>query len=162
MTTILTLELEPKLQAHFESLRRLHYPAHLNQIPAHITLFHQLRSLEELEAELSSVAERAAFPVKVTGLRSLGKGVAYTLASQELQELHADLAQRFAQDLTPQDRQRFHPHIVVQNKATPEQARSLLAQLQSDFKPMEGLAVGLTLWNYLGGPWERVGFFKFS
>jgi 2'-5' RNA ligase len=161
MTTILTVELDPISQSHFNSLRREHYPAHLNQIPAHITLFHQLPPHDKIVGRIHRAAHRPPFQVKVTGLRSLGKGVAYTLASAELQTLHADLSTEFQQDLIPQDRQPFHPHIVIQNKATPEQARALLTQLQSDFQPFESVAAGLTIWNYLGGPWERVGFFNF-
>ncbi len=161
MTTILTLELVGPAQAHFEALRQQHYPAHLNQIPAHISLFHQLPPRDEIAATLEAAANRSAFSVRVTGLRSLGRGVAYTLASHELKALHADLAIRFEDHLTAQDRQPFHPHVVVQNKATPEQGRTLLAQLQSGFNPFDVQTTGLTLWNYLGGPWEHAGFFAF-
>jgi 2'-5' RNA ligase len=159
MTTILTLELQEPHQSYFEGLRREHYPAHLNQIPAHITLFHQLPP--EVVSAVDRAAHRAPFFLRVTGLRSLGRGVAYTLASDELQSLHAELAIQFEPHLIPQDRQPFHPHIVIQNKATTEQARNLLSQLQSSFTPFEVKTAGLTLWNYLGGPWERVQSFNF-
>jgi 2'-5' RNA ligase len=162
MTTILTLELDPTSHSHFEALRQQHYPAHLNQIPAHISLFHQLPPAEEIADALAAAADREAFAVRVTGVRSLGRGVAYTLASPALQSLHAQLAAEFADHLISQDRQSFRPHIVVQNKVKPEQARTLLAQLQAEFQPFEVRAAGLTLWNYLGGPWERVHFFNFG
>ena len=161
MTTILTLELDPTSQAHFNTLRRQHYPAHLNQIPAHLTLFHQLPPHAAIAATLEAAAHHPPFPLRITGLRSLGRGVAYTLASPELQALHAHLAQQLAQHLTPQDRQPFHPHIVLQNKSTPDAARTLLTQLQSTFQPCQAQATGLTLWNYLGGPWQHVHFFNF-
>jgi 2'-5' RNA ligase len=161
MTTILTLELDPHSQSHFDSLRRQHYPARLNQIPAPLTLFHQLPPHEEVVGRIHSAAHHPPFPLRVTGLRTLGRGVAYTLASPQLQILHAHLAQQFAEHLTPQDRQPFRPHIVIQNKSTPEAARTLLTQLQSTFQPFESQATGLTLWNYLGGPWERIHFFNF-
>ena len=162
MTTILTLQLDPTSQAHFESLRQQYYPANLNQIAAHVSLFHQLPAFEEIAPILESAAHRQAFTVKVTGLRSLGRGVAYTLRSDELLSMHTELAQRFDDYLTRQDRQRFQPHIVVQNKTTSEQARSLLSHLQQDFRPFEVSATGITLWNYLGGPWELAGSFDFS
>jgi 2'-5' RNA ligase len=161
MTTILTLRLDQASQAHLESLRQQHYPKHLNQIPAHLTLFHQLPPLEEIEATLQHAAHRSPFPVEVTGLRSLGRGVAFTLASAELQRLHAELSQPFEGYLTAQDRQKFQPHIVVQNKATPEAARTLLAQLRAEFRPFPVQAVGLVLWHYLGGPWELAQSFCF-
>jgi 2'-5' RNA ligase len=161
MTTILTLELDGESQAHFESLRRQHYPTHLNRVPAHITLFHQLPPHDAIVGRIHRAAHRPPFQIEVTGLRSLGRGVAYTLASAELQTLHAGLARQFEPHLIPQDRQAFHPHLVIQNKATPEQARTLLDQLQAGFRAFEALAAGLTVWNYLGGPWERAGFFHF-
>jgi 2'-5' RNA ligase len=159
VTTILTLELQEPHQSYFESLRREHYPAHLNQVPAHMTLFHQL-PLEAVPV-VHRATHRPPFSIRVTGLRSLGRGVAYRLASAELQALHGELAREFEPYLIPQDRQPFRPHIVVQNKATPEQARVLLAQLEAGFQPVEAVAAGLTVWNYLGGPWERVHFFPF-
>jgi 2'-5' RNA ligase len=162
MTTILTLKLDPASQARFEALRQQHYPSHLNQIPAHLTLFHQLPPLEEIESTLQHAAQRSPFPVEVNGLRSLGRGVAFTLASAELHRLHAELSQRFEGYLTAQDRQKFQPHIVVQNKATPEAARALLAQLRAEFRPFPVQAVGLDLWHYLGGPWELAQSFCFD
>ena len=159
-TLILTLELDPTSQQFFERLRQQHFPAHLNQIPAHLTLFHQLPPEAVVTIE-QVAAPRPAFPLQVTGLRSLGRGVAYTLASAPLQALHANLARTFAETLTPQDRQKFSPHIVIQNKSTPEAARTLLATLQRDFQPFTVQATGLTLWNYLNGPWQHAHFFPF-
>jgi hypothetical protein len=51
--------------------------------------------------------------------------------------------------------------VTVQNKVTPDSARRLLADLQSDFVPYEVQAEGLGLWRYLGGPWEPVGVERF-
>ncbi len=49
---IVTALLEPGVQARFEALRRAHYPAALNQVPAHVTLFRQLpgRELDAVQA----------------------------------------------------------------------------------------------------------------
>ena len=145
----------------FERLRRQHYPAALNQIGAHLTLFHKLPPQEQIVERVHRAAHRPAFSLRVTGLRSLGRGVAFNLAADELMRLHAELSEQFEPSLTAQDRQRFWPHVVVQNKTTPEAARALLADLQGTFVPFTVEACGLTLWNYLGGPWERVGFFNF-
>jgi hypothetical protein len=52
MITILTLQLDPTAQAHFEALRQQHFPPALNHIPAHLTLFHQLPDSDETLALL--------------------------------------------------------------------------------------------------------------
>ena len=162
MTNILTLRLDPESQAHFDRLRQAHYPAHLNQIAAHLSLFHSLPDSPEIAAALQRQSARAPFPMRVTGLRSLGRGVAYKLASPELEAIHAVLASAFAAHLTAQDRQRFMPHVVVQNKSTPEVARALLNQLERDFEPFAVEATGLDLWHYLGGPWQHAETFSFT
>ena len=158
----MTLQMEEKAQAFFEEMRRRYFPAERNQIGAHLTLFHTLPEAHELAETLRRVAGRSRFSMRVTGLRSLGRGVAYKLASGELLGLHAELSGAFVDHLTAQDRQRFMPHVVVQNKATPEAARALLAELERGFVPFEVEATGLELWNYLGGPWRLAEAFPFS
>jgi 2'-5' RNA ligase len=154
LTNVLTLQLDVRSQAFFERLRRAHFPPERNLIPAHLTLFHTLPDTPEISHLLyRTAAAHPAFSMQVTGLRSLGRGVAYTLASPPLQALHAELREHLQDHLTPQDRQKFQPHIVVQNKSTPEHARALLATLQQDFTPFQVHAEGLILWHYLGGPW---------
>lgn len=98
----------------------------------------------------------------VTGLRSLGRGVAFTLESAGVGALRTDLARRWEAWLTPQDRQPFRPHVTVQNKVAPEAARALLAALTADFAPFSVDARGLLLWHYRGGPWEAAGRFPFG
>ncbi len=155
MTYVLTLRMEERSQAHFEALRQRYFPPERNQIPAHLSLFHTLP--EDVGVERTLEVEAAAqdrFSLAVTGVRSLGKGVAYRLSSATLVGLHGRLAEAFREHLTAQDRQRLQPHVVVQNKVTPAAARDLLAELERGFVPREVEAVGLDLWRYLGGPWE--------
>ena len=162
MTNIVTLKLEERAQALFESLRQRHFPVERNQIGAHLTMFHQLPDTSDVSDALRLAAARPRFSLKVTGLRSLGGGVAYRLAAGELLEVHATLAVAFQDHLTAQDRQRFMPHVVVQNKVTPAEARALLTELEREFEPFLLEAVGLELWNYLGGPWRLAETFLFS
>ncbi len=163
MTNVLTLRLDPESQARFDHLRQLHFPPTRNLIAAHITLFHTLPDDAWITAQLAeSVTGQTAFSIGVTGVRSLGKGVAYTLASAPLQALHRSLSQAFLSELTPQDRQRFQPHVVVQNKVTPAAAQALLRSLESAFTPWSIQAIGLDLWHYLGGPWELAQTFLFA
>ena len=163
MTNVLTVRVDSKSQARFDHLRQLHFPPSRNLIAAHVTLFHTLPNEAWVTAQLlKSALELTAFSIGVTGVRSLGKGVAYTLASAPLQNLHRTLSQAFVHELTPQDRQRFQPHVVVQNKVTPAAAQILLRSLESDFVPWSIEALGLDLWHYLGGPWELAETFLFG
>ncbi len=162
MTNVLTLKLDEQSQAEFERARQKHFPAERNQIPAHLTLFHTLPDESWVYDRLSQVADAAReFAMEVTGVRSLGKGVAYKLAAGELQTIHAELTRAFAEELSPQDKQRFQPHVVVQNKVTPAAARELLDKLKAGFVPWKVRAYGLDLWHYRGGPWEHAATFRF-
>ncbi len=163
MTTIVTLALDEASQAHFDALRRQHYPANLNRIAAHLTLFHALPDTEDIRTSLLSAASPSQpFAIQVSGLMTLGRGVAYALESPELMSLHRQLASEFEPHLIPQDKQRFRPHIVVQNKASGPEAKSLLAELSSDFKPHAVEAQGLDWWDYLNGPWQLRERFSFA
>ncbi len=162
---ILTLAFHPDDQARFDALRRAHFPPERNLIPAHLTLFHHLpgEDLDTIEHHLRPVCAAASVgPVSVTGLRSLGRGVAFTLASPALAAVRSALARAWHDGLTPQDRQGWRPHVTIQNKAAPADAARLLAAMQAAFAPFEVRAEGLLLWRYLGGPWEPVGRYPFS
>jgi 2'-5' RNA ligase len=162
MVQILTLRLDDVSQDHFEQLRRRHFPPARNLIPAHLTLFHHLPEDPQITLDLEQAAEQqVAFAMEVDGLRSLGRGVAYTLNSPNLLDMHHQLAGRFHEHLTPQDRQRFMPHIVIQNKVASAEAKGLLADLQLSFQPSTIEAVGLDLWEYLGGPWRFIRTYAF-
>lgn len=163
VSLIVTLQLDRVSQSRFDELRTQYFPPERNLIAAHLTLFHRLPEEPETELTLSRAARaRTVFPLEITGVRSLGRGVAYQLRSSVLMSLHAELARAFAAGLIPQDRQRFDPHIVVQNKVEPQVARALLAELAADFRPGTALGSGLDVWRYLGGPWQHVFSFPFS
>ncbi len=158
---IVTAHVPPDDMDYFDRLRREHFPPERNYLKAHITIFHHLpgRVLEEamvLAAE--SVDQRQSFHASISGIRHLGAGVAFDIESPELQELRADLFQRFGSWPGPQDRQKFKPHITVQNKVSRAGADRLYAELLSDFQPRHITVSGLDLWSYLGGPWEHKAF----
>ncbi len=52
--------------------------------------------------------------------------------------------------------------MTVQNKVDPAEARALHARLLRDFAPFGGLAMGVTLWRYLDGPWATEGCIRFT
>ena len=161
---IVTLALDGPSFAVFDGARRRHFPPDRNHIPAHLTLFYRLPGTQEpaIAAALAQAAEsRPPIPLRVTGLRSLGRGVAYTLASPDLDALRARLAGRWPAWLTPQDRQPFRPHVTIQNKVEPAAAAALLAALGRTFSPFDATGEGLRLWRYRGGPWDAAAFFPF-
>ncbi len=162
---ILTLAMDERSFAFFDEQRRRYFPPERNFIPAHLTLFHRLPGDQteavRLKLEQRS-AEQSCFPLDVTGLRSLGRGVAYTLHAPELAALRESLAQHWLQWLTPQDRQKHQPHVTIQNNVDAEKARRLLVELQAGFNPRQVRAQGLDLWRYLGGPWELIRHYPFA
>lgn len=162
---IVTAALEEQDWARFEALRQAHFPRHRNQVPAHLTLFHALPGEHEhTVVQTLRAACRDVFPMELDVLkpRSLGRGVAYTLASADLDRLRRDLANAFSPWLTRQDQAPFRPHITVQNKVEPDEARQLFQTLEAEFTPLSIRAEGLLLWRYLGGPWAKAGRFKFK
>jgi hypothetical protein len=161
---ILTALFEAPVQARFEALRRAHYPAELNQVPAHVSLFHHLpgREFEAVKRRLKAVCGPLPPPVvDVVGLRSLGKGVALKLRSPALDGIRAELAAGWDTLLIPQDRAGFQAHMTIQNKVTPAAARATLLALEAGFAPFATRAVAIAIWRYLGGPWEALGHVGF-
>ncbi len=82
--------------------------------------------------------------------------------SKELIALHLAFQRQWQQWLIPQDKQKLWPHITVQNKDNAEVAKGLQQQLKRDFESFEFYATGLSLWEYLGGPWQFIKDFKFK
>ena len=57
----------------------------------------------------------------------LGEGTALRIESPELEDLHDDLAEALHGLLTPQDQAPWRPHVTIQNKVEPREARRLQA-----------------------------------
>ncbi len=163
MTTIVTLALQDDVQRWFEEQRQAYFPPAMNHIPAHLSLFHSLPG----DATTRHVLEEAAaaqkpFALQMDGVRSMGRGVMYTLTSPELMALHRRLSASFTPFLIPQDKQPLRPHVVVQNKVEPGEAKALLVQLQAGFHSRAVQATGLLWWEYRGGPWRKLEEFRFN
>ncbi|NYT39470.1 2'-5' RNA ligase family protein [Sphingomonas sp. R-74633] len=154
---IVTALLGRQDQAWFNALRREHYPPERNVLDAHLTLFHQLPPsvAEELKHRLSIETRGVRAPrARVTGLMSLGGGVAYRIEAPELVTIREGLVEAFAGLLTPQDAGRWRPHVTIQNKVRPVLAKTVLTALSRDFVAREVEIAGLASWHYRGGPWE--------
>jgi hypothetical protein len=155
---ILTAKFDEGSQARLDGLRERYFPPERNMIPAHLSLFNQLPPritvlLSDLE---ETCADQGRIETRFGGLRFLGKGVAYTVDAPELKKFRAELARRWQPWLEAQDLQKLSPHVTVQNKVDPRTAKALYAHLASTFEPFEAIVEGVSLWRYLGGPWEPV------
>lgn len=163
LTTIVTLGMDEGSQHWFDAQRERYFPPALNRIGAHVTLFHALPGGRDTRAVLERVAgAQASFTMEMDGLRSMGRGVLYTLSAPPLLRIHRELVEAFQSSLTPQDKQPLRPHVVVQNKVEPAEARALLATLQAGFQRRTVQATGLEWWEYLGGPWRLIERFAFG
>ena len=159
---IVTLKLDEDSREYFNILRRKHFPAHVNYLDAHLTLFHHLPStLEFVDDVLEEFANRPAFSLAVSGIKNMGNGVAFVINSPELMEMHIGLQQAFRGHLISQDRHRIWPHITVQNKVTAFKAQQTAGLLMSEFAPFNIRAIGFDTWFYLKGPWQHEKEFLF-
>ena len=160
---VVTLGLDAELQERLERARQQFFPEHRNIVPAHVSLFHHLPGSAEQDvlATLRSVcAVTAPFTVAITGILGLGRGTAYRVAASGV--LHGRLADAWRPMLTRQDSQPWRPHVTIQNKVDPGEARALQTQLSAGFTPFEGRAEAVLLWRYVGGPWSPAGVFRLT
>jgi 2'-5' RNA ligase len=155
---ILTARISDSDIEPFDRLRQEHFPADRNFLAAHLTMFHRLPGeyREQVVQHLIEVAvQHGPVTADISGLRHLGAGVAFTIASPELQDIHTKLRRAFMPWLGGQDMQKWQPHITIQNKVSRSAADALHAALMETFQPHTIEIIGLDLWRYLGGPWQH-------
>ena len=180
---IVTAWIHPEDLAPFQELRKRFFPAHRNYLEAHCTLFHtipparQKAFFREAESVLKTLAlPRYSLPtddlMRVQGASeyilveqqepiSLGKGVAYRLEPEPLKQIRQPLRDAFEPDLTPQDARPWRrPHITVQNKVDPAEAKRLLDHLTDRYQTCTLRILGIECFRYDYGPWtllKRIG-----
>jgi len=155
---IVTAEIGPEDFAWLDRLRRAHYPAERNRLPAHLTMFHALPPSVEDEARsrLSHFGDRRPPNATIAGLMDLGGGVAFRIVSADLDRIRDELAHDLRGLLSAQDSAGWRPHVTIQNKVAPKVARGLLAELERNFRPRPLTVSGLGLHRYLEGPWQNL------
>ncbi|NMO91080.1 2'-5' RNA ligase family protein [Actinomycetospora sp. TBRC 11914] len=152
-------------QDDLDARRRRWFPAERLQVGAHLTLFHALpgdRAPEVAAALRELTGERPAPAITVGEAFGLGRGVAVRTPSPALKEIRATIADRFRDDLTAQDARPWRPHLTLQNKVGPDEARRTLASVRADHTPYDTVVEALALWRYRHGPWEAAGEFRFG
>ena len=151
--------------AFFDGLRKRHFPPERNHLAAHLTMFHHLPPSvsAELKQRLSAATRGVAPPdARIGGLMSLGGGVAFRVESPALEDIRDSIAHAFAPLLMPQDRAGWRPHVTIQNKVPPAEAKALLDVLSVDFRPRAVAVAGLASWYYRGGPSEPLSRHMFA
>ena len=160
---IVTAELGRGDFAWLDQLRRAHYPAERNRLPAHLTLFHALppSAEAELRRRLAELARRPAPPATIAGVMDLGGGTAFRIVSPALDAIRAELVHDLHGLLGAQDAGGWRPHVTIQNKVPNREARALQEVLQEGFVERSLVVAGLGLHRYLGGPWETLAVYAF-
>ena len=160
---IVTAELAPEDFAWLDALRRHHFPPERNQLSAHLTMFHALPPFAEGEARqaLASLSTEPAPRAFISSVMHLGGGVAFRIASDELDRMRGYIADRFHGLLTTQDAGGWSAHVTVQNKVSPRVARALIDALGTAYDRRPVRISGLALHRYLGGPWETLRVYPF-
>lgn len=160
---IVTVEIAHGDFSWLEGMRRAHYPPDRNRVPVHLTMFHALPpSVEtELRSRLGRMVRRKPPQAMLSGLMDLGGGVAFRVASPDLDTIRDELANDLHGMLGMQDSAGWRPHITIQNKVAPKAARALKEQLERTFEPRSLIISGLAIQRYLDGPWEKVGAYSF-
>ena len=141
-----------------QELRRAYYPPERNRVPAHLTLFRHLPPGIETELSRRLAALAAAPPprAEIAGIMDLEEGTALRVDSESLEDTRYDLAEAFHGLLTPQDQAPWRPHITIQNKVEPKEARRLQQLLRGRFEGRPLAVKGLASWRYVAGSWEPI------
>lgn len=149
--------------AWLDGLRRAHFPPERNRVPAHLTLFHALPPSAEAEIRhrLGEIVRRRAPAASLGGVMDLGGGVAFRVVSPELDAIRGELAHDLSGLLSAQDNAGWRPHVTIQSKVAPRQARELKETLERGFQMRPIAIAGLTLERYLDGPWQRLASYPF-
>ena len=160
---IVTANFTPSDFAWLEGLRRANYPAEQNRVPVHLTMFQGLppSALEDVRHQLALHSAGPPPRATIAGLMNLTSGVAFRVVSDELEAIRDSIADHFHGLLCAPDAAGWRPHVTIQNKVVPKQARALIAELERDFRPRPLGIAGLSVHRYRGGPWESVGTFSF-
>jgi hypothetical protein len=162
---VLTVQVEKNAQAYLENLRKQHFPPEVNYISARLSVFHALprTMIEQVDSVLTTrTAQHRLIESQVTGVKSLGRGVAFVIPCGELEapagRTSGGVERRSDAGGSEQ---------VETSRHDPEQGDS---RSRESFAGHVGVEVrtrhitvrGLDLWHYNGGPWELARSYQFT
>jgi 2'-5' RNA ligase len=162
---LVTLGFDPSTFERLDRLRSRYFPSHLNQVSAHLSLFHHLPGVEgeTIDRTLFEVAKTAPIvPLAFPTVKRTGRGMMLPVEAPGLLAIHAKLARTFARWLTPQDLQPFRAHVTIMNKADRDTVDAAFGELTALWSSWDGQGDRLILWRYLGGPWDEVESYALS
>jgi hypothetical protein len=153
---LFTLELDATNLEKLQTLRDRYFDR--NIVPAHLSLFHHLPHQSHIIERAANLAKTTtAFPLNFAQIIRLSNGFAVKVESQSnVESLHQQLSASYSQWLTPQDKQKYVPHVTLMNKAPRYEAAIAYAEFSHQWRPWTGVATGILIWEYLGGPWKSV------
>jgi hypothetical protein len=149
--------------AWLEGLRRAHYPVEFNRVPVHLTMFQGLppSTIDGIKHQLAIHSAAPRPRAILAGLMSFTSGVAFRVVSDELEAIRDAIADHFHGLLCGPDAAGWRPHITIQNKVSPKEAKELLDGLGRDFKPRPLGIAALSVHRYRGGRWETLASYSF-
>ena len=161
-TLIITVRIEDPAQSFFDEKRNAYFPRHCNYVPAHLTFFHAAPNNISFIDSLKEAANQPENMLEANAVMPFENGMAYAVQNEHLQALHADLQEKFIDQLSGKDKKIWKPHITIQNKVTAFKALKTYKELSGNFKPYSFKAEGFNGYVYAKQKWEYSFFIPFQ
>lgn len=110
---------------------------------------------------LIEAARQPAPKAAIAGIMDLGTGTALEVVSDDLIRLHEDLAAALHGMVQAKDFRPLRPHVTIQNKVRPEEARALQAELQGMIALRRFTVRGLGVYGWTGAVWQQDRVYAF-
>ena len=160
---IITLKIDEASHVFFDGRRKKYFPAHCNNVAAHISLFHKLPSNNiKVNNIIEKFSKGKPFVIDISNLFLQSNGIAYEIKSVELLQLHKAMQEDLSGYLIRNDRKKIWPHITIQSKVTAYKALKTRTAILSTFKPFNATAIGISCWYYVKGYWEKKEHYLFE
>jgi len=168
---VLTFLTDSKHHKTMTQWRKDYFPARLNKLDAHLTLFHALPGsklddeiIPTLEATAKSTEQfhiLAATPFRLK--HGIAIGVPKTAGGTTARDVHAKLRDQWRPFLSDQDAGGFAAHYTIMNKVDDDKkVNGAFAEVEQNFQACPGMIEGLSLWRYDRSRWEWARDFVFQ
>lgn len=167
---VLTFLTDTKHHDILTGMRKKYFPPKLNKLDAHLTLFHALPG-SKLEDEILPVLQDVAgstrqFQILAATPFRLRKGIAIGVpkshGGEDARTVHSKLKCQWQSFLSDQDAGGFAAHYTIMNKVDDgKEVDKAFQDVEEQWKPCGGTAMGLSLWRYERGYWKWQSNFDF-